>query len=64
MKIDLPGDDWDLVVSAALEVARAKQSAHLMRLAARILRQQGLSATAGAIEADAERFEASPTESR
>ena len=42
MKIDLPFDDFTEIADALIDQARGRRSPHLLRLAARILREQWL----------------------
>ncbi len=60
MKIDLQFDDWSAIAEVLIEQGRNQRSAHLLRLAARILREQGLSAVANATEAEAGRLAGLP----
>jgi hypothetical protein len=57
MKIDLPFDDFTEIAEALIEQARGRRSPHLLRVAARILREQWSTAVANAIEAEAEKLE-------
>ncbi len=57
MKIDLPFDDFTEIADALIEQARGRRSPHLLRLAARILREQWSTAVATAIEAEADKLE-------
>ncbi len=57
MKIDLPFDDFTEIADALIDQARGRRSPHLLRLAARILREQGSTAVANMIEAEADKLE-------
>jgi hypothetical protein len=62
VKIEIDGDNLTIIAEALTDYGRQTRSAYLLKLAARIMREQGLSATANAIDAEADRMDVSRVE--
>jgi hypothetical protein len=63
MKIEIDGDDLAFIADLLALDGRRMHSAYCLRLAARLYRELGLTATAGSIEAERDRLAAAEQES-